>query len=581
MQYAVRSKQCAVRSTQSTMRSFQITVVAVIVLQFLCCALSAQHSLLTNHDERIIVDRFLNRVDIRVTDIVHENHRFHTSVKPYVDKDVHSVGYYIDSSTAVRDSTVGYLSQRFKSSNIYSRPRPKGIRSFPANPDVVFATKPIYEVGVGYDLKSSHALLTTVGGVRMAGDFKEKVGFDIRLISGITTLPNYQDSLAFHHGFVPGWGDRAYFLDSAKYGFQHFSGNIIWRPTPVFNLQVGRDKHFWGDGHRSLFLGDQGPAFPYIKAQTTIWKLQYTSLFAWLQDWTNSTGSNKDFRSKFASFHYLSFNAAKWLNISIFEAVVWQGTDENRSRLFDPNYLNPLVFFRPVEYSLGSSDNAMLGIAGKIRFNRNNVLYGQIILDEFYLKEIKAWKDGWWANKQGAQVGYKCYNFGMVENMFMQMEVNIVRPYTYSHGSPQQSYSNGPLPLAHPMGANFLEFLGILSYYNSGFTVTGKVVAIRTGIDINDTMNFGQNVFQSYITREDDYGNKLWQGCPTNIFLAELTASYVFNTKFPLRVQLTAIARSEKTKWNDPALGALERKLKSSWVMAGVSLPLFRSHNDY
>jgi hypothetical protein len=132
------------------------------------------------------------------------------------------------------------------------------------------------------------------------------------------------------------------------------------------------------------------------------------------------------------------------------------------------------------------------------------------------------------------------------------------------------------------MGANFAEMVGILSYYNNGFTITGELTGIRTGIDVNDTMNWGQNVFQSYITREQEYNNKLFQGCPTNIFLAKLSASYVFNISFPLRVELTAIARSEHTKWNDPSVvGTRERKLKSSFVMVGLSLPLFRSQDDY
>lgn len=518
----------------------------------------------------------------------------HSAVKPYVDADLnrscglwtaaghgtHAQGRGDDVANDVNVSTFQSY-PRLSNSTYYRKRTDLTDRSNVSNAPFVALARPVYEVMAGNDLKAHRFLLSTIAGVVLDADYKRKIGIEARFVSGITTLPNYQDSLASHWGFVPGWGDRAYMLDSAKYGFQHFSGNIIWRPTPVFNLQVGRDKHFWGDGHRSLFLGDQGPAFPYIKTQTTIWKLQYTSLFAWLQDWTQSTGSRNEFRSKFASFHYLSFNAAKWINISIFEAVVWQGTDQNRQRWFDPNYLNPLTFYRPVEYSLGSSDNAMLGIAGKIRFNRNNVLYGQIILDEFYLKEIKDWKHGWWANKQGAQVGYKCYNFGTVEHMFMQVEVNVVRPYTYSHGSPQQSYSNGPLPLAHPMGANFAEFIGILSYNVKGFTFTGQVVATRYGADVNDTMNFGQNVFQSYITREREYGNKVFQGCPTNVFLAKFSSSYVFNTKFPLRLQLTAIARSEKTKWNDPALGSLERTLKSSFVMVGLSLPLWRPQDDY
>lgn len=548
--------QCAVRSSQFTVRSFLFTV-----FLFTAHGLFAQHVVLPQPDELIALQHYQNAAALPT---------IHSSVQPILnDEVVWQREEPLQPDLAFMDWRLLRLSHRFSNKSIYSKPA-EDVQTRNA-----FGVKPIYDISGGFDLKESQPLLNTIGGVRIGGDFNQKFGYDLRFVSGITTLPNYQDSLALRHGFVPGWGDRAYMLDSnGRYGFQHFTGNIIWRPTPVFNLQVGRDKHFWGDGNRSLFIGDQGPAFPYIKTQTTIWKLQYTSLFAWLQDWTNSNGSNKDFRSKFATFHYLSFNAAKWINISVFEGIVWQGTDANRQRWFDANYLNPMVFFRPVEYSLGSSDNAMLGIAGKIRFNRNNVLYGQIILDEFFLQEIKNWSAGWWANKQGAQVGYKCYNFGMVDNLYMQVEMNVVRPYTYSHGSPQQSYSNGPLPLAHPMGANFAELMGTLSYHWKGLTLTGEVVAFRYGKDINDTMNYGQNVFQSYVTREMDFGNKIFQGYATNIFLAKFNASYVFNTKFPLRLELTAIARSERTK-------IVERKLKSSYVMIGLSLPLYRAQNDY
>lgn len=540
--------------------------------------LFAQQVILPTSSESTQLDHYLNSQLAQVTTgatgtTAVEPALFHTAVRPYLNTDVHQYVRMYGDENPLGDALVMQLSARFSNRTIYTK---HGIGFTEANlvQKWNFGIKPIYDLGVGYDLKSSDVLLNTVAGVRIGADYKQKIGIDLRLASGVTALPNYQDSLAWNHYFVPGWGDYAQRKSNGSYSFGHFSGNITWRPTPVFNLQVGRDKHFWGDGNRSLFIGDQGPAYPYIKAQTTIWKLQYTSLFAWMKDWSEYGDSNEVIKGKFGTFHYLSFNAAKWLNISVFEGIVWQGTDEHRQRWFDPNYLNPMVFFRPVEYSLGSSDNAMLGIAGKIRFNRNNVLYGQIILDEFYLKEIRNWNAGWWANKQGAQIGYKCYNFAMVDRFFMQLEANVVRPYTYSHGSPQQSYSNGPLPLAHPMGANFAELMGMLSYNVKGFAVSGQVVGIRYGKDINDTMNYGQNVFQSYTTRESEYGNKIFQGYATNIFLAKFNASYVFNTKFPLRLQLTAIARSERTK-------VVERKLKSSFVTVGLSLPLYRPQDDY
>ena len=571
--------QSSVNSCQSTVRRF-VSVIRICLISFVLLAasvLNAQQTILSTTEDATLLEYYVNgQTEVVVQDkskpATVEAVSFHSAIHPYVNTDFRRY-YQCSESDSVHisyDLKVSKTAGRFTNSVIFSK-RDTDHRDDNL-PNSAFGVQPIYDLQAGYDLKSSAVMLNTTGGVRIGGDIKQKFGYDFRLASGIVTLPNYQDSIARTNMIVPGWGDRAYMLDSNRYGFQHLSGNVIWRPNSAFNFQVGRDKHFWGDGHRSLFLSDVGPAFPYAKLQTTIWKLQYTSVFAWLQDWTMSTGSKNDFRNKFASLHYISFNAAKWLNIGVFEGVVWQGADSTRSRGFDPNYLNPVIFFRPVEYSLGSSDNAMLGFSVKIRFNRNNVFYSQIILDEFFLKEIRNWSAGWWANKQGVQLGYKCYNFAMVENLLMQTEVNVVRPYTYSHGSPQQSYSNAGMPLAHPMGANFMEVFGKLAYYHNGFAISGKLVGMRYGRDTTGT-NYGQNVFVSYMTRENDYGNKLFQGFATNVFLAELNAAYTFNTKFPLRISLTAIARSERT-------GNL-RSIKSSFVMAGFSLPLWRTHADY
>jgi hypothetical protein len=518
----------------------------------------AQHTLPMNDELPGQLDFFYNNSD------------GHSAIKPFLDVDLRSRKITGDSSALNIPVYTGR--QTWKA--YYQRPRPEenaltAAAGFPAKTALLI--RPVYDFQVGKDLQAKRTLWTTSGGFILTADY------EARFVSGISVIPNYQKSIAQFSGTMPGWGDRAYPMGNAKYSFQHFSGNITWRPSKIFNLQVGRDKHFWGDGYRSLFLSDLSAAYPYIRQQTTIWKLQYTSLFAWLQDWTNSAGFASGFRSKFTSSHYLSFNAAKWLNIGVFETVVWQGTDENRTRWFDPNYLNPLVFFRPVEYSLGSSDNAMLGLSFKVRFNSNNQLYGQLILDEFYLKEIKNWSRGWWANKQGIQLGYKCFNFAMVKNLFMQAEVNIVRPYTYAHGSPQQSYSNGGMPLAHPLGANFAELFGMLSWYHKGLTLTGKLVGARYGID-QAGKNFGHNIFASYLDRSvsgdsnPDYGHRLFDGIATNMFYVEFRAAYRLRTAFPIRIEFTAGARSENN---------VTARKKSSYITGGLVLPLWKRYADY
>ncbi len=500
---------------------------------------------------------------------------FHSTIKPFVDSDINGKRFAMNDSVTYEVNV-----PRLCWKNYYQNPWDTASVYEPYDPGkTAFLIRPIYDLNVGYDFKSKRALFTTVGGAILDADYKQKIGIELRFAAGTSTLPNYLDSIAGKSGMMPGWSDRAYANGNANYSFQHFSGNLIWRPSKIFNLQVGRDKHFWGDGYRSLFLSDVSAAMPYIKQTTTIWKLQYVSLFTWMQDVSHSYGFAKDFRNKFGTFHYISFNAAKWLNIGVFEAIIWQGNDPSRQRGFDPNYLNPIIFFRPVEYSLGSSDNAMLGMALKFRLNKNNQIYSQVLLDEFYLKEILA-RNGWWANKQGYQIGLKCFNFGKVYNLFLQTELNVVRPYTYSHGSVQQNYSNAGMPLAHPLGANFAELIGIVSYSKKELTITGKFVEASYGLDTAGT-DYGQNIFISYMNRsavdplkptEKDYNHKMFDGIRTTMFNAEVKAAYRFKTAFPLRVELLAGVRREHN--------VLLTK-NSSYIQIGLSLPLWRTYRDY
>ena len=149
--------------------------------------------------------------------------------------------------------------------------------------------------------------------------------------------------------------------------------------------------------------------------------------------------------------------------------------------------------------------------------------------------------------------------------------MNIVRPFTYAHGSKQQNYSNAGMPLAHPMGANFMEVLGIVSYSHKEFSVAGKFVVARYGLDPNG-QNYGQNINRSYISRDHEYENYLFQGVATNLIYAEVKAAYKLNLAFPVRFELLAGLRSENN--------VLVKK-KGSYIQLGLSLPLWRTYRDY
>ena len=90
-------------------------------------------------------------------------------------------------------------------------------------------------------------------------------------------------------------------------------------------------------------------------------------------------------------------------------------------------------------------------------------MYGQLLLDEFKLSEVRA-GDGWWGNKFGFQLGGKYIDAFNIKNLDLQLEHNRVRPFTYSHGDSVANYTHYNMPLAHPLGANFQEVIGIARY---------------------------------------------------------------------------------------------------------------------
>ena len=76
----------------------------------------------------------------------------------------------------------------------------------------------------------------------------------------------------------------------------------------------------------------------------------------------------------------------------------------------------------------------------------------------------------------------------------LQVEFNSVRPYTYSHETLFTNYAHYRQPLAHPMGANFKEWIGILRYqpFNK-LNFTGKIIFNQYGAD-GIISNFGKNI---------------------------------------------------------------------------------------
>ena len=416
---------------------------------------------------------------------------------------------------------------------------------------------PLFSFDIGKDNNTGNTTYLNARGIQFFGNLGKKVSFYTSFWENQGRFVNYVDSFIVDNQVVPGQG-RVKPFGTGGWDYAIANGYVSYTPSRFFNFQFGNDKQFIGDGYRSLFLSDNAFNYPFFKITSTFWKFRYTNLFVSYQNIGNAANSNiGGYMQKFASYHHLSYNATKWLNIGLFETIVWQGGDSTGARRgFDVNYLNPIIFYRPVEFSRGSPDNVLIGLSFKAMILKKYQLYGQLLLDEFSLKEVTA-RNGWWANKQGLQLGWKFFDFLGMKNLTWQNELNIVRPYTYGHFTADQSYTHYAQPLAHPLGANFIENVQFLRYRYRRWGIEAKILLAQYGADtlrLDGTMsNWGQNPFVGTaeigswpLMVPDIYGNTITQGLKNTVMFTDLTASYLINTRTNMRLEAGVSRRTQE-----------------------------------
>ena len=454
--------------------------------------------------------------------------------------------------------------------------------------DYKLVASPIINFSVGNEFVDSKSTFTNTRGYLIEADLGEKLSFSSSFYENQAVFSNYLDFYIRKNRVVPGQGYARNFKDTG-FDYAMSSGYVTYKTNDTFTFQFGHGKNFIGDGYRSLLLSDNTFNYPYLKIQTTFWKVQYTNLYAELMDiryFKTHMLPNWDqigYPKKYFSSHYLSINLSKDFNLSLFEAVVWRMNHALGSRGFDVNYLNPVAMLRPLEFSINSPDNVLLGINSKYTFQRS-YMYGQVVLDEFNISELRNDND-WWANKIGYQFGYKIFNPFNIYRLTFQTEYNYVRPYTYAHHNPQQNYAHYNQPLAHPLGANFSEFLIMLNYKWKRVEIDVKAMYAKSGFDfIGDTISYGSNVYFStgnYANEEglvgmssgrpSDYGIEMYQGNVTELHYKSLNVSYILNPYTNLKINLGISFRNFNNE---------DEQIKTQFINFGLISDLFNHYYD-
>ena len=399
---------------------------------------------------------------------------------------------------------------------------------------------------------------TYLFGASLVANISNKISFTTHfdyLSENYNSLLNeYQDSLRV----FPSFGIKN---NRVQYNLKYFVNNFIV-------VDIGEGKHFIGNGHRSLLLSNEHAHYPYLKLTTEFGRVKYYNLYTtFINSEMNDYG-----RKKHATLHFLEFSLTENINIGVFESILWQSKSENIDRGFEFAYMNPIIFYRPVEFSMGSSKgNALMGANLYATFNKTT-FYSQVMLDDLNISRQKDrdenYEEGFFQNKYAYQLGVKT----KIKGVNLLTEYNQTQPYTYGHRTILQNYSHMNQVLAHPLGANFKEVIFMADYKKDKWKYRLKLTTALVGLDSLNT-HYGQNIFESDTAAstggQNSYGNFNGQGVLTQINTVHAEVAY-------------------SLKWCD-IFGSIYYKKKKSdlvdqtslWYSLGIRTFPFSTFQDY
>ena len=467
--------------------------------------------------------------------LYNKNTRLHTSVKPILSEDS-VIAKHLDSLTNQGTNNVqqSWLGRKLFNEHLLEVNKEDFSVYFDFLPDMQ----------IGRDQQHGITTWLNTRGYQVGGTIGKTFSF---YTSGFENQARFSDYLTRYtnsKGVITGMVNDKFGPSRDTKDWAYATALLNYTPNKYFSFTLGQDKNFIGDGYRSMLLSDVAAPYPFFKVTTTLGNVKYMAMWAQFQDPLSPAFSyDNGFRKKWGVFHYVDWNVNNRLSLGFFDSVIWQDADASGKRGFDPSYLNPFIFLRPVEGMNGSPDNALIGFTGKYKLLNNLTVYGQFAMDEFTAKEVFK-GDGYWANKFAYQLGIKGFDAFKAKGLNYLLEFNTARPFTYTQRNTLLNYGHYTEALAHPMGANFREWLSQWNYQLNKWNFTAQANFAQYGL--NNGENVGKDINEPYSTRKRDNAYRTAGGLKTDFLYLDTRVAYVLNPKYNLRFELGGIFRQEK-----------------------------------
>jgi hypothetical protein len=431
-----------------------------------------------------------------------------------------------------------------------------------------------FEAGFG-DAGQSNPYYTNSRGFNIDGRIGKQFTFNTHFLENQAFFPAYISNFVQQTSVVPGQGKGRDFGDGG-YDFAWAGGEISYTPSRFFNFTLGQGRNFFGEGYRSMILSDAAFNYPFFRISTSFGRVKYVNLWSQMYDVRDAASPGGIHNKKFTSTHLLSININNRLNLSFFESIVVGDTAQQRG--LDASFLNPVIFYRPIEFAVGSRiGNALLGTMASYKLKDGLQAYGQFVLDEFTLDALRA-SEGSWVNKFAWQLGVKQYDAFGVNGLFARVEWNSARPYTFSHRNVLTNYGHYGQALGHPWGANFSEWVFQAIYQYKRYEAEFQMNVGSIGLDTSGS-NWGTNIYRSYVDREQDLGNEIGQGVSGTLINAKLRFAYLVNPASGLKLEAGVQHRNLSSNSNMPT--SPFSSSEHTWFFVGLRTEFLNRYYDF
>ena len=309
-------------------------------------------------------------------------------------------------------------------------------------------------------------------GVKLSGTVDNKLGFYLQATNGRKITGD--KALAFYN---PEY--------SKSFKFTNLESDIDLTQSHVtyqngwFRAKIGRMEEKMGAGlFQSTYISTTSPPIDAITLSANFSNFKYTyylgSLIGLIES-RETSGINTKISSKLMNQHRFSIRPS-WGEIAFWESVIYS------DRGIDIAYLNPLSFIKSLEHQLHDRDNSIMGMDFTIRPVANLIFKSTFLLDDIIFEKIGT---GYWSNKTAFNFS-GLYSFDF--NIDFGLEYARVEPYTFSHFSPKNNYTNDNFQIGSELQPNSEQYGLMINYwYGERFPFQLDLKYIRHGANEYDS----------------------------------------------------------------------------------------------